>query len=316
MLALVQAAAVEREADRLHDLHSQRALLGRAGTCRSAAAAGRPSCTAIASRISEGRRRESALNIASMSAVVSPGLNSSDERIVGGEVQRLAQEQAALSRTRFTTSSRCGAKSSNLPAGAPRASGPRRARRPWSGGRSASPGWRSRDRAGGASRAGSRPASPRAPAILACARSSSRVMRGAVSRAWYSVSSAAQLLAAHVRAATRHHHGGIPAQQRQRAPEGMEALELLLELYVRRGRHAGLRNCGGWRPVYRLPETPDSAGKIYYCYKSMGYFVLQEVDSPCPLDGAARLGGARTGRIMSHAVTTRRCAAAGGAVPA
>ena len=37
----------------------------------------RPSCTAIASRISDGSRRESALNMASMSAVVKPGLNSS-----------------------------------------------------------------------------------------------------------------------------------------------------------------------------------------------------------------------------------------------
>ena len=40
-------------------------------------AGGRLSCTPIASRMSEGSRRESPLNMASMSAVVMPGLNSS-----------------------------------------------------------------------------------------------------------------------------------------------------------------------------------------------------------------------------------------------
>ncbi len=42
-----------------------------------------------------------------------------------------------------------------------------------------------------------------------------------------------QLLAAHVGTATRHHHGGVPAQERERAAEGVEALELLFELLVR-----------------------------------------------------------------------------------
>ena len=44
-----------------------------------------------------------------------------------------------------------------------------------------------------------------------------------------------QLLAAHVGAAARHHHRGVPAQQRERATEGVQALELLLELLVGRG---------------------------------------------------------------------------------
>ncbi len=44
-----------------------------------------------------------------------------------------------------------------------------------------------------------------------------------------------QLFAAHVGAAARHHHGGVPAQQRQGAAEGVEALELLFELLVWRG---------------------------------------------------------------------------------
>jgi len=42
-----------------------------------------------------------------------------------------------------------------------------------------------------------------------------------------------ELLAAHVGAAARHHHGGIPAQQRQGAAKGVEPSELLLELFVR-----------------------------------------------------------------------------------
>ena len=44
-----------------------------------------------------------------------------------------------------------------------------------------------------------------------------------------------ELLAANVRATARHHHRGVPAQQRKRAAEGMQALELLLELFVGRG---------------------------------------------------------------------------------
>ena len=41
-----------------------------------------------------------------------------------------------------------------------------------------------------------------------------------------------QLLAAHVGAAARHHHGRIPAQQARRAAEGVQAAEFLLELLV------------------------------------------------------------------------------------
>ena len=44
-----------------------------------------------------------------------------------------------------------------------------------------------------------------------------------------------ELLATHVRAAARHHHGGIPAKQRQRSAKRVESLELLLQLFVRRG---------------------------------------------------------------------------------
>jgi hypothetical protein len=39
-----------------------------------------------------------------------------------------------------------------------------------------------------------------------------------------------QLLAAHIGAAARHHHGGIPAQQRQCTAKGMQTLPLLFEL--------------------------------------------------------------------------------------
>ncbi len=44
-----------------------------------------------------------------------------------------------------------------------------------------------------------------------------------------------ELFAANVRATTRHHHRGIPSQQRKGAAKGMESLELLLELLVRGG---------------------------------------------------------------------------------
>src|SRR5207244_7560544 len=46
-----------------------------------------------------------------------------------------------------------------------------------------------------------------------------------------------KLLAANVGAAARHHHGCIPAQQRESTAEGMQALELLFELLVGRGGH-------------------------------------------------------------------------------
>ena len=36
-----------------------------------------------------------------------------------------------------------------------------------------------------------------------------------------------KLLAAHVRASARHHHGGVPAKERQGSAEGVESLELL-----------------------------------------------------------------------------------------
>ena len=42
-----------------------------------------------------------------------------------------------------------------------------------------------------------------------------------------------QLLAAHVGAAARHHHGGVPAQDAPRATEGVQPSEFLLELLVR-----------------------------------------------------------------------------------
>ena len=51
-----------------------------------------------------------------------------------------------------------------------------------------------------------------------------------------------ELLAANVGTAPRHHDRRIPAQQRQRATEGVEALELLLELLVRGGGHGSLRH--------------------------------------------------------------------------
>src|SRR2546430_17586604 len=46
-----------------------------------------------------------------------------------------------------------------------------------------------------------------------------------------------KLLAANVGAAARHHHGCVPAQQRESTAEGMQALELLFELLVGRGGH-------------------------------------------------------------------------------
>jgi hypothetical protein len=42
-----------------------------------------------------------------------------------------------------------------------------------------------------------------------------------------------QLLTSDVGAATRHHHGGIPSEERERSPECVKAFELLLELLIR-----------------------------------------------------------------------------------
>jgi hypothetical protein len=52
-----------------------------------------------------------------------------------------------------------------------------------------------------------------------------------------------ELLAAHVRAAARHHHCRVPAQQRQRAAEGVQAAEFLFQLLVWRQAHE--RAAGG-----------------------------------------------------------------------
>ena len=57
-----------------------------------------------------------------------------------------------------------------------------------------------------------------------------------------------QLFAAHVGAAPRHHHGSIPAQQRQRAAERMKAPELLFQLIVGRSRHPAILADG--RPAF------------------------------------------------------------------
>jgi hypothetical protein len=43
-----------------------------------------------------------------------------------------------------------------------------------------------------------------------------------------------ELFAANVRAASRHHHRGVPSEERERSPEGVKAFELLFELFVRR----------------------------------------------------------------------------------
>ena len=63
MLALVQPAAIEREADGLHDLHGQRALLAGgelAGERQQRTGLLQRRCV---SRIRLGRRRDSALNM-------------------------------------------------------------------------------------------------------------------------------------------------------------------------------------------------------------------------------------------------------------
>ena len=49
-----------------------------------------------------------------------------------------------------------------------------------------------------------------------------------------------QLFAAHIGAAARHHHRGIPAQQRQRAAKRVQAAKFLFQLFVGRGSHETL----------------------------------------------------------------------------
>ena len=44
-----------------------------------------------------------------------------------------------------------------------------------------------------------------------------------------------ELLTSNVGAATRHHHGSIPSQERESAAEGVKAFELLFELLIRWG---------------------------------------------------------------------------------
>ena len=69
-----------------------------------------------------------------------------------------------------------------------------------------------------------------------------------------------QLLAAHIGTAARHHHRGIPAQQRQRAAKCVQAAKLLFQLFVRRGGHETLAaaidlpRCCSTRS---LPDPPD-----------------------------------------------------------
>src|SRR5256885_14181287 len=63
-----------------------------------------------------------------------------------------------------------------------------------------------------------------------------------------------ELLAANVGATARHHHRRVPAQQRQSTAEGMQALELLFELLVGRGRHGRF---GSGETASSLPAPAD-----------------------------------------------------------
>ena len=74
-----------------------------------------------------------------------------------------------------------------------------------------------------------------------------------------------ELLAANVGATARHHHRRVPAQQRQSTAEGMQALELLFELLVGRGRH-GRFGSGETASSLSAPADPAPRPGGYYYY--------------------------------------------------
>ena len=117
-----------------------------------------------------------------------------------------------------------------------------------------------------------------------------------------------ELLAAHVGAAARHHHGGIPAQQRQRAAEGVQALPLLFELFVggeghwsgfSRDRRRGTAASGATRQgcILAEPAGPAGVGGL-----SQAVAVLGGEPAPARLLGRARSRSIRPERYSGDRV--------------
>ena len=253
MFALVEAAAVEREADRLHDLHRQRAACA-ALNLPTMGSTGRCSWRASTSRISPGRRRASALNIASISRRGEPRAELIDQRVVRREIARLAEQLRLVAHqvnhffeVRREVFELAGlARVQPLRFGLGRSLGQARDQR-----------HRRRDRevalpahlaqvrdlpvleaAGAGLRAIEQARDPR--------RGDQRVVLGLQRR---------ELFAANVGAAARHHHRRVPPQDGHGTAEGMQAFPFLLELFVRGLGHGGsLEREDGRAPVYQRPS--------------------------------------------------------------
>jgi hypothetical protein len=76
-----------------------------------------------------------------------------------------------------------------------------------------------------------------------------------------------QLFAALFRAAPRHHHGGIPAQQAGSAAEGVQTPEFLFELLIGRQSHSAIRKSLAARPatVEAAILATHAAGLVFPC---------------------------------------------------
>ena len=235
LLALIEAAAVEREADRLHHFDGERPLLARgelAAERQQHAALLRDDGLADKRRQPTRKSLEHRIDVRGSD----PRGEGIHQRIVGGEIERLPEERRLVAhqmhhllevrREQLELPLGTCLEPVRLGAGGGLGQAGNQADRRRDG-MVALPAHLPKIRdlpVGESLGVGLRPIEQPRDAR----RSEQRVVLGL---------ERGKLLAANVGTAPRHHHRRIPAQQRQRSTEGVEALELLLELFVRRGGH-------------------------------------------------------------------------------
>ena len=263
VLALIQSPALEGETDALHHFHGQGALLAR----RELAGERQQRASLLQGDRFADERREPARQRLEHRVDIRGGQSGAElvhQRIVRGEIQRLAEERRLVAdqvhhflqvrRERLELALGAGLEPARF--GARSGLGEPRDERGRGGDRMvALPAHlvQVRDLPVG------EPLGVRLSAIQEprdARRRQQRVVFGFQRR---------ELLAANVSAAARHHHRRVPAQQRQSTAESMQTLELLFELLVRRGGHG---RSGSGETGRSLPAPADRrltpGGYSYY----------------------------------------------------
>ena len=257
MFALVEAAAIERETHRLHDFHRQRALL--AGAELADDGQHRPLLLAREHFADEARqaarqRLEHGVDLAGGE----PGAELIDQRVIGREVARLAQQLRLVAhqvddffevrREIFELAGLARVQPFRLGLGR----GLRQARHQRH---------RRRDRevalTAHLAQVGDLPVLEAAGVGLGAIEQARDLRRGD-QRVVFGLQRR-ELLAANIGAAARHHHRRVPTQDRHGATEGMQAFPFLLELFVRGLGHGDRHGAG--RTVGRQSTSDPRSGR-------------------------------------------------------